>query len=261
MEDKFAGCLEELERRNLIPEQCRAVILTGSVVRGWDNASSDYDISVISGGPSWSGSGRDISVPLQPPTVPTELFHVDGRRWELKYWLDEQVDQMIGKVSWVEFEKVGFSSGLLTDQEEVFVERLISCIPWSGDDWVAQRRQEIAASAFGTFTVTRSLDKADGCAEDALGQLAAGDIESSVLSARKAFGHAIDALLESLGEYGGYYIPKWRARRFRAAAPTLISFDEYWKTETMMDFDPAAPEVWVKNVVALCKSISLKVEI
>lgn len=260
-DERFAGCLAEITRRGLLPDASRAVLLVGSAARGWDNPTSDYDISVVHVGEPWRGSGPDLQVPLEPAILPTEVIYVDGRRWELKYWLDGQVDQMLGKVSWAEFEKAGIATGLLMDQEEVFLERLVTCAPLLGEDWLRSRCEQLAESAFRAFVVTRSLDKADSSVEDALGQLAAGDVESAVLSARKAFEHAVDALLESLGEYGGYYIPKWRARRFRAATPEALSFDDYWAVETMRDFDPADPRQWVERVVSTCKNLSLEVSI
>jgi predicted nucleotidyltransferase len=260
-DERFAGCVAELERRKLVPEASLAVLMVGSTARGWANPKSDYDIAVISAGAQWRGSGPDIAVPLEPAVVPTEVIYVAGRRWELKYYLDGQVDQMFGKVTWAEFEKAGTASGLLLDQEEVFLERLATCVPLSGAEWLRSRREQIDGSAFRAFVVTRSLDQADLSVEDALGQVAAGDLESAVLSARKAFGHAVDALLESLGEYGGYWIPKWRARRFRIAAPPMLSFADYWAIETMRDLDPADPGRWVEHVVGVCKDLSLETNI
>jgi hypothetical protein len=108
--------------------------------------------------------------------------------------------------------------------------------------------------------VTRTLARADSFLEDAIGQLGAGDVESAVISAKMAFSHCVDALLESAGEYG-FYTPKWRARRMRAVAPGAISFEDYWAIETMRGYDPADPGAWVSSVVRTCQRLSMKIEV
>lgn len=260
MSDRFAGCMAELERRSLLPEPTLAAFGVGSVARGWANPGSDYDINLVSTSPWETGSGTVLRVLLDPPTLPAEVLRVDDRAWEVKYWLDDQVDQLLEKVSWAAYERSRAAGQLLVDTEEVFLERLATCVPLAGEDWVHRRRAELDASAFRAYVVTRSLGHADNSVEDALGQLKAGDLESAVLSARKAFGNAVDALLESLGEYG-FHLPKWRARRFRAAAPAALAFDDYWALETMRDLDPADPAAWVERVLHVCLELALATEV
>ncbi|MFC5215344.1 hypothetical protein [Streptomyces coerulescens] len=253
-------CLEALENRNLLPADHVAVLCVGSVARGWANDRSDYDFNVIAHGP-WQGpSVRTIPVPLWPAWVPAVVEYVDGRRWEIKYWLDVQVDQMLAKVAWDRFDEGASTARALTDAEELFLERLASCLTLSGLSWVRSRRQALSKTAFRAFVTTRSLTEADSSIEDALGQLAADDIDSAVLSARKAFGHVVDALLESHGAYGSP-IPKWRARRLREVGPEELPYEDYWAVETMRDFDPRAPGAWVKRTVQRCRDLSIEVEI
>jgi hypothetical protein len=260
MEDRFAGCLAELEHRALLPQPCLSAFIVGSVTRGWDNGASDYDINLICEQPWPAQEGMEGLVGLDPPVVPVVILHVDGRRWEVKYWLDTQVSQMLAKVSWAAFEGTRLAGQTLTDTEEVFLERLSTCVPLAGEDWVAKRRAEIADSAFGAVVVTRTLARADSFIEDAIGQLAARDLESAVISAKMAFSHLVDALLESVGEYG-FYTPKWRARRMRAAAPGAITFEDYWAIETMRGYDSADPGAWVSSVIRTCKVLSMKIEV
>ncbi|WP_344599698.1 hypothetical protein [Streptomyces glaucus] len=256
----LAGCLEGLELRGLLPADHLAVICVGSVARGWANDGSDYDFNVIAPGPWHGPSARTIPVPLRPGTVPSAVEYVDGRRWEVKYWLDIQVEQMLAKVSWSEFEQGGAAARALTDAEELFLERLSTCITLSGASWVRGKRQALARTAFRAFVTTRSLVEADEAVEDALGQLAAGDTDSAVLSAHKAFGHVVDALLESHGVYGSR-TPKWRARRLGEARPRQLSYADYWSVETMRDLDPDHPAAWVTQVVQRCRDLSIEVEI
>ncbi len=256
----LTGCLEELASRSLLPADPVAVYAVGSLARGWANERSDYDFNVVSLSPWEGASVRTIPIPLDVGTVPTSIRHVAGRRWEVKYWLDSQVDQMLGKVTWEQFEEGTSTSKALVDTEELFLERLITCLPLCGSDWVAARRESLANTAFRAFVTTHSLAEADGAVEDALGQLAASDVVSAVLSAHKALGHIVDALLESYDNYGSR-TPKWRARRFQETSPKELSFEKYWELETMRHYDPNAPQDWVNRVVTLCRNLTLEVEI
>lgn len=255
-----AIALEALTASGLVPRDHVAVCLVGSVARGWANANSDHDFYVITGSPWRGGSSRTLPVPLRPNAVPSRSATVSGFRCEVKYWTVSQVDQMMAKVTWDQFERGTSSTKVLVDTEELFLERLITCVPVSGADWVADRRRALAGSAFQAFLVTASLAETDSSVEDALGQAEEQDFTSAVLSARKALGHAVDALLESHGNFGSR-IPKWRAKRFLETAPRQLSFQEYWDLETMRDYDPTAPRVWLDRVLTLCRDLSLEVEI
>ncbi|MEU1513149.1 hypothetical protein ABZ490_13445 [Streptomyces sp. NPDC005811] len=260
MSTSLTGCLEEMDRRGLIPDGCLAVCCVGSVARGWSNESSDYDFNVISTIPWTGASARTIPVPLTPAVVPAVVLHVDGRRWEIKYWLDSQVRQMLDKVTWEQFEADGTTAKALVDAEELFLERMSTCLTLSGTSWAEECKRQVEESAFRAFVTTRSLAETDASIEDAVGQLAAQDLDSAVLSARKALGHTVDALLESKGNFGSR-TPKWRARRFRETRPRALSFEEYWALETMRSFDPDAPQAWVNLIVQRCKDLTLEVEI
>lgn len=201
-----------------------------------------------------------IPVSLEPSVVPVVTIVVEGRRWELRYWLDRQVDQVLRKVDWEHFEAATDAVKVLLPTEELFLERLVDCLPLSGVAWVQRRRRELGATAFRALVTSRSLAEADDAVEDALGQLSSGDPESAVLSARKGFGHIVDAMLESAGNYGSH-TPKWRARRFREVSPSLLSFDDYWRLETMRDLDLRDPRPWVERVCTVCKDLSLDVKI
>lgn len=256
----LGGSVASLGARDLLPPDCLAVLCVGSVARGWDNEQSDYDFVIVSRSQFAAPPGSQlVSVPLIPDITPTVAIHVEGRRWEIKYWVDEHFDQMLAKVDWSIFDGASFSR-ILVEAEEITLERLSSCIPLLGADWAAKRRGEVAQSAFRASVVTRSLAGLDSAVEDALGQSAAGDLYSATLSARRAIGHVVDALLDSRGCYGSLQ-PKWRARRFRSALPPELTFDDYWAMETMRDFDPDAPQKWIDNVLALCAQLAMEVEV
>lgn len=253
--------LAPLRERQLIPEGTRAAFIVGSVARGWHNPRSDYDIYVVSNPLHIAAEASEvIPVPLEPSIVSVEVFYAQDKRWEVKYWSDAQIDQMLDKVSWEAYERGTIAGNVLNEVEELTLARLGHCLPLIGADWVQERRDRLGGTAFRSFVIARSLGEADTYVEDALGQMEASDLESAVLSARQAFGHAIDALLEGAGEFGSHQ-PKWRANRFKAAAPGVLTFDEYWAIETMQTYDNSDPRPWIKNVLALCQDIAMRVDV
>lgn len=252
--------LAPLYERNLIPDRTVAAFVVGSAARGWDNARSDFDIYVVTTEPWQTESSGSILMPLDPPRVCSELFYLDDRRWEVTYWLESQIDQMLAKVSWVVYDSGVIAGEVLSPREETSLARIGHCHPLLGEAWIAAKDEELKRSAFRSFVTARSFGLADDATEDALGQLESGHLESAVLSGHRALGHAVDGLLESAGEFGSH-MPKWRPVRFRAAAPEILSFEDYWALETMRDYDPADPRAWVHQVLTVCQDIAVQVEI
>jgi hypothetical protein len=261
MKIDVARILETLKSRRLLPDTCQAAFLVGSAARGWSNKKSDIDVYLVSTDPWPMPDLVGVPVPLEPAEVGWHSSYIDDRGWDLAYWLDTQVDQMLAKVSWTDYDRTRAASGdALAPREEVFLERVTTCVPLMGEDWLARRRAEVESSAYRSILVTRSLGAADMAVEDTLGQLEDGDVNSAVLSARTALSLIVDALLEERGQYGSY-IPKWRARRFQEADPTALPFSKYWELETMQGFDPRDPSKWINEVLTLCQDLSLKIEV
>ncbi|MFE2644589.1 hypothetical protein ACFXDO_18755 [Streptomyces nigra] len=256
----LSNVVTTLHDENLLPDDHKALLCVGSVARGWANDRSDYDLVVITTTPFTTDRARSLPVPLTPGTVPTVSLQVDNRRWEIKYWTDNQIDQLFAKITWDRFDAGSTSAKVLLDVEELCLERLLTCLPLTGAQWVHHRCTQLNDSAFRAFAITRSLAGLDSALEDALGQLATGDTESAVLSTRRAVGHIVDALLESKDCFGSAQ-PKWRARRFRQTAPAELSFDTYWALETMRDFDPENPEHWIRRTAELCTQLCMEVEV
>lgn len=250
---------ERLVAEALVPEDALAVFCVGSVARGWANPASDYDICIITAQPRTAVGLVEQAVPLNPEIVPAYVGFSDERRWEVKYWTDSQVDQMLSKVTEERFASGGVASALI-DLEEAFLERVLTCVPIIGDEWIHRRRKDVRTSAYREFVLSRTLGDADGAVEDAVGQMSAGDPHSAVLSAHKAFACTVNALLESVECYGSSS-PKWRSRRMRDAAPQSLPYEQYWAMETMADLDPEVPEVWVAQVVSWCKQMAMEIEV
>jgi hypothetical protein len=255
----YGVVLGDLERAGMLPPQRNCVLVVGSLARGWANAASDVDVIVVTDA-GWQppGAGSD-GVRLQPDAIATARTRAAGRRCDVKYWLDGQVDQLLAKVSWPEFHAGRVGPAELSDDEMSVIERLDSAVPLAGEPWLVTRREQLHGTAYRAVMTARALTFADNNAEDALGQLADGDLDSAVLSARLAFGWTVDALLCQHGELDKN--PKWRARRLRAAQPPQLPFEEYWRIETMRTFDPSDPATWVKAVITTCRDLALDVSL
>lgn len=252
-------CRSVLRERGLLPPGPVAVYLAGSLVRGWGNATSDLDVYVIVREPWLEETTNSQHVSVAPGTVPVEAFDLDGRRWDVEYWLESQVDELLDLVSWEAFESGRTTAGSLTPYEVAFVQRLSFSLVVDGEEWVERRAREFEASAIKAMIATYALYEFDLLTEDAVGMLGNGDVESAVLAARLAFGWAVEALLASAGEFNEQ--AKWRARRMRSVAPPGLGFEEYWDIETMRHFDPAAPGRWVEDVLRTCQSIVSEVKL
>jgi hypothetical protein len=251
------ACLAELRRREVLPSDVRSVFVSGSQIKGWGNTASDLDIYVISD-EAWTGRHVETaSVRLDPSTVPVDAFYVGDCRWDIEYWQLRQIDQLIRSVSWSEYDSGALAMHPLTRHEIDVLEQLSYGRALLGEGWLAARKLELAESALRPHLIGQRLNLADVYVEDALGQLQAHDYECAVLSARLAFGHAADALTAYHGELGGN--TKWRPKRFQAVSQSILSFEDYWRLESMQGYDPRHPTVWVKEVLEVYRLIAVKV--
>lgn len=249
--------LSPLRERDLIPDDVLAALVVGSAARGWHNLRSDFDICVVTRDARVPGCA--IPVPLVPAHVRTVSFYAFDRQWDVTYWLDSQVDQVFDKVSWDAFDGGEVTQDVLSVREELLLGRLSSGLTLVGEDWHEHRRANLAESAFRSFVVVRSLCATGDAVEDALGQLEAGDLQSATVSARTAFGHVVDAILESSGEYGSH-LPKWRPNRMKAVRPPILDFADYWRIETMQGYDPDEPRGWITSLLTLVQDLAMRVE-
>jgi len=248
-----------LKTKNLIPASCLAIFVGGSLARGWQHARSDADLYVVSTEP-WTGEADGFNaVALDPATVPTNSSYLDGRRIEVRYWTDDQIDQLLGKVTWERFRETDSIGDRINKAESYLLARLSTALVVSGVDWIDRRREQLADSAFRPMLTMRALAVADSYVEDALGMLESGDQHAAILAAHGALVAAADALAANQGELG--VEDKWRARRMAAISSPVLPFDRYWELTTMRSYDPEQPKRWVEDVLELCRTVALEVEI
>ncbi|MFD5483313.1 hypothetical protein [Streptomyces hawaiiensis] len=259
-----------LREQGLLPDTYLCVYAAGSLVRGWGNETSDLDLYVVTddgasdegenGTPAASAGVEDFHpVALTPDRVPVAVPTLGDRRGDVEYWSAGQLEQLMAKISWEAYRSERDIGATVSQVERDALVKLGHAIALDGVPWLEERQRLLRSSAFGRTIAARGLDLADTFAEDALGQLGSGDAESAVLTAKLAFGYAADALLAHHGEYGT--TAKWRSKRYRAAAPTVLPFEPYWRIETMRDYDPDDPGRWIEDVIGCVRRISMEVEV
>ncbi|WP_328314822.1 nucleotidyltransferase domain-containing protein [Streptomyces sp. NBC_00442] len=235
--------METLSSRNLLPTRCRAVYLTGSRVRGWDNDASDVDVVVVS------------PEPFTPPVEAAELVgqgalrirhakvRIEGRDHDLEYWTDDQVEELLRKVSWQVFELGKGQERQFMVYEINFLDRLAHSLAMHGEPALRAWQDTLRASAFRAARVAYWLHEARNYRAACEGQLTSGDVHSATLCARLTVECAVDALLARHGQLGPS--GKWRARRFMETSPAALTFERYWRLQTLEGFDAAHPEAWI----------------
>lgn len=249
-----------LRRHGVLPDDTVAVFISGSLARGWGNPTSDLDVQVISREPYEGSVVEKGHVVLQPDTLGYERIYADGRRWDIQYWSQGQLEQLLHKVSWGSYEDPAALWATSSHDEIRLLERLPYAVAVEGDDWLEDVRRQLAGSAHRRVLVGMSLRQASGFAEDAAGQLESGDVHSAVLAARLSFGHTVDAVQASLGQFGSNW-PKWRARRMELVDSPHLTFEQYWQVETMETFRADDPVAWITSTLELCRQLARELEL
>lgn len=258
----FASHLPDLDERGWVPQSALCVYVSGSLLLGWGNATSDADYYVITED-EWTGETNNANpTSAEPGFAPSLATYVGDRRFDIEYWRDEQIGQLIDNVSWPRYEEAKTLTDLVTNHDSEVLHRLLHAKALRGGEWLERRQADLRASALRAVWVRRNLYYTDVFVEDAAGQLEGGDLKSATLSARTAFGFAVDALLASTGGVGGSTpANKWRARHLSEIDQAIIPFDEYWAVETMRDYDPDRPAAWVEQTVLACRRICTEIDV
>jgi hypothetical protein len=254
-----SAILPALEAAGLRPGDTVGVFASGSMVRGWGNPTSDVDIHVISQGIRRTSVSESTHVALSPTTLGYERIFVGGRRWDIEYWTADQVEQLLVKVSWEAYESPDSPWSTLSRAELGMLERLPFALAADDGEWLRKVQNRIGASAHRCVLVGILLRESDGLIEDAAGQLEASDLKSAVIATKLAFSYCVDALQASEGQFGSLW-PKWRARRMTLIDSPALSIEDYWKIETMADYDDGDPRAWVERVVRMCRLIARQLE-
>lgn len=253
--DKTLPDLDTLTQAGVpLPEHTLCVYLSGSFASGMAHASSDFDIFVVTDEPfapeDQTGVGH---ASVHPQEYPIVIRQLTTGRCDIEYWLEVQVSGLLEKFA------DGNTTLGFTVEDVDFLYRLSIARPLSGEQWLRKQQAMLADSQFASMVAQRSFGTADSLFEDALGMLAVGDTHSAVLAAHEGFGRAVDGLLAAHQQFSPRR--KWRAQKLVRAQLAPISLEDFWAIETMRDFDPANPEVWIHGVIESGRELMMEVEL
>ncbi|MDQ5820889.1 MAG: hypothetical protein M3540_05560 [Actinomycetota bacterium] len=251
--------LEHLVDGRLLPDEREAVFVSGSLVAGWQHANSDVDLYVITDAEPASAPAAYSRVRLEPDLVPIVVGFAEGRRFDVEYWQEGQVDQVLAKVESFDLEGEESAGSDLGAEEADFLYRLSVGVALEGEDWLRRRQTALEHSAIRPIFTSLAFNHADGFIEDAVGLLRSGDHETAILCAHRGFQLVVDGLLAHYGELSPS--AKWRARKVHAAHPAELAWERYWELETMRGLDLDRPATWVEDVLQECQRIMEAVDI
>lgn len=240
-----------LQAKSLVPTDTLCLFASGSLIRGWGNASSDLDLYVVADSQPSSATGRTYQVSVLPPKIRTNHLIEGGRVWDIEYWTVGQVDQLLGMLSWEAYRSANGRPLDIGDNDVDFVARLAHGLALDGVDAFEALHGRLDQSAARFVLPTRALDEYDKYALDVQGQIDAGDLPSAVLATRVALACMTEAVLAYHGDFT--VSPKWRARQMREVDPPELPFDEWWRAETMVSFARLQEVGWVTETLHLCQ--------
>ena len=216
----------------------------GSSARGWANPGSDVDVYVF-------GCPEDrAEIVLGTDGHPNVDVHALS---------DAKIESLFARISWDIVTSGKEFVDTFVESDWLMFERVHHAHVLTGHKLLAQYQERLARSAHRYMLVQEHFAYADARAEDCLGQLAAGDVDSAVLSGQTTFFRAVDGLLAAHGCYAAS--PKWRARAMQDAAPDLVSYDAFWKVVTMAELPFLGREAWSRQRVVEARDIMSRVDV
>jgi hypothetical protein len=246
-----AQVVQRLRANGLVPTDAHFLFASGSLIRGWGNASSDLDLYIVVDSQPSSARGRTYQVSVDPPRIHTDHLVEAGRVWDIEYWTIDQIGQLLRLFTWDAYRSANGRPVDIGDNDIDFVARLAHGLALDGTEAFEALHGQLERSAARFVLAARALDEHDKYALDVQGQVDAGDLHSAVLAARVALSCVTEAVLAYHGDFT--VSPKWRARQMREVDPQELPFDEWWGAETMASFTRLREVGWVTETLHLCQ--------
>lgn len=219
------------------------VFIGGSIARGWSNPGSDVDAYVL-------GAPRDATVVVKATgNRPIVDIHAIS---------EDKLEKLFDKVSW-DVAKRGDFVDSVPIREWLLLERVAHALAVTGEARLREVQERLDRSAHRFMTIQEHFTYADSFAEDCLGQLEVGDVDSAVISAQESFLRTVDGLLAGRRCFSRN--PKWRARALRDAKPAELDYERYWEVQTMADLPALGAQRWVRRTVADTRAVMAEVDL
>lgn len=209
----FGVGIEEFLPR--IPARFRegaAIYLSGSLVEGFGNSTSDLDVMIVSGLPL-----DDVQCTIRKDFGAIDMILGRNRRIDLEYVDISWFQRPLATIAGLDI-PVDFVAERLDEREELFIHRLIKGKALLDNTAYRQLREMVQEKGFRRYMVKRCLHKIDGAALDLDGLFRKGDGPDALMRLHDVMDLTVDSYRFRHGMTNP--LPKWRIRSLSAIAST-----------------------------------------
>jgi hypothetical protein len=227
--------------------------VSGSIVEGYGNESSDVDVFVITRRPL-----AELGLTVERGDHGISGVVSNGVRFDVEFWPLEAVDRLVDRLSAIPLGNAARNNMYaLQFWETEFIHRVLVGVPVTNSEGFAWLRSRFDADAFTHFLFDNAVRKVDAVFDDAVGMLRAGQLRSAAIQAREAVGFAVDSLLHSYGDSNDK--AKFRFERLARLAPRFpglhLVADKAWKTESGIPGEEVELESFIEQALRLSSDI------
>ncbi|WP_437528603.1 HEPN domain-containing protein [Sorangium sp. So ce726] len=185
-----SASLAVLDRLEL-PVDVHTAWISGSLVEGLGNTSSDVDIFV-----AMQGELGDVALTRRGSDHGVYAFVESGVRFDVELWPLEDIKRLASKLSDLPVDDPQRNNlHFLNYWETEFVHRLFVGVPLRHQLNFDLLGKLFDRKRFSRFLMDTAIRRADDAFDDAVGMLRAGHLRSAALRAREAVQFSVDAVL------------------------------------------------------------------
>ncbi|MEK8199508.1 nucleotidyltransferase domain-containing protein [Lysinibacillus sp. FSL M8-0134] len=176
------------------------VYLSGSLIEGFGNKSSDIDVFVICEElPDPEDSEIEGEVFLQGNKNLIQNFVIDGIRFDVEYWTKEHLEEVTKKLNSLDFQTDKHLERISQD-ELVFLHRLKIGKPIINKDYFTKIISSLNINNFHYYQITINSENFSNILEDIQGAISSSDYGSAYFWARDLLNLSISSYLSIYGE-------------------------------------------------------------
>jgi predicted nucleotidyltransferase len=231
----------------------QVIYLSGSIVEGFANSSSDIDIFVIS---DRSPVGGSI---IRKKHFAISIYYIEAQRIDFEYWAPKHIMDIANRLRLTDVGRE-FVAEKLDLVEELFIHRLSIAVPLCNAEGLASWQSRFDFDKFRAYMVQQSIHRIDGALEDLSGMLDDADLETALFRARHVVELTVDAYCHHAGNTNG--LPKWRSRILSNLPDTALTADvknTFWRLQfpdgLALQQKPEACRVYVEACIAFANRI------
>lgn len=209
--------------------------ISGSLVEGFGNASSDLDVFIVTKDDSRDLPAQGSATRFRFEDYAIDVDFQDRRRIDTEVWQLSKIMNAVSSIAncgldtWV-------AASTLDEKVIDLAHRIRIGVPVAGDEEFAATKSGFDWERLRRILCHRFLNDYNAQAEDAAGAIKANDFGSALIMSRIVLGSALDALLAAHGMTNPK--PKWRYRKLLAHNDQKL-LKRYLEIEVEPDDNPA----------------------